>query len=153
MLFDMQKYKYLSDKTQMLKKFPSDKINVTKNALFFFRELQLITVILSIRNSYRYELKHKFHLSKTVCGIFDFRFRLVFVEVYICSTKSMDSLTLKSFNSFQKKNNRKATHSFASRLLIFKLQQDVLKFNCICVSWSSPKTGMETNFSNLFTFE
>ena len=29
-----------------LKKFPSDKINVTKNALIFFRELQLISVFL-----------------------------------------------------------------------------------------------------------
>ena len=36
----------------MLKRSPSDKINVTKNALFFFRELQLITVLLLIRDSY-----------------------------------------------------------------------------------------------------
>ena len=41
-----------SDKTQMLKKLPSDKINVTKNALYFFYELQLITVLLLIRDSY-----------------------------------------------------------------------------------------------------
>ena len=33
-------------------------------------------------------------------------------------------------------------HSFASRPLIFKLKQDVLKFNDICVSWSSPKTDL-----------
>ena len=50
----------------------------------------------------------------------------------------MDSLTLKSHNSYQNENNRKATYSFASRPLIFKSQQDVLKFNDICVSWSSP---------------
>ena len=37
------------------------------------------------------------------------------------------------------KSNRKATHSFAPRPLIFKLQQEVLKFNDICVSSSSPK--------------
>ena len=36
----------------------------------------------------------------------------------------MDSLTLKR-NSFQNKNNRKATHSFAPTPLIFKLQQKV----------------------------
>ena len=29
------------------------------------------------------------------------------------------------------------------------LQQDVLKFNDICVSWDSPKTDMEANFLNL----
>ena len=37
----------------------------------------------------------------------------------------MESLTLKRQNSFQNKNNRKAPHSFASRILIFKLQQEV----------------------------
>ena len=51
----------------------------------------------------------------------------------------MDSLTLKRHNSLQNLNNRKATQSFAPRRLIFKLQQEVLKFNVICVSWSSPK--------------
>ena len=30
-----------------------------------------------------YELKHKVHLSKSVCGIFHFRFRLVFIKVYL----------------------------------------------------------------------
>ena len=61
----------------------------------------------------------------------------------------MDSFTLKRHNSFQNQNNRKATHSFASRPLIFKLQQEVLNFNNICVSWSSPKTGLVTNLSNV----
>ena len=37
----------------------------------------------------------------------------------------MDSLTLKRHNSFQNKNNREATYSFALRSLIFKLQQKV----------------------------
>ena len=46
----------------------------------------------------------------------------------------MDSLTLKRHNSHQNKNNRKAAHSFAPTPLIFKLQQEVLKFNDICVS-------------------
>ena len=40
------------DKTQKLKKFHSDKINDTKNALFFFRKIQLVTGLLSFRNSY-----------------------------------------------------------------------------------------------------
>ena len=58
----------------------------------------------------------------------------------------MESLTLKRRNSFQDYNNRKSTHSFAPRLLIFKLQQEVLKFNDICVSWSFPKINIVTNF-------
>ena len=59
----------------------------------------------------------------------------------------MDSLTLKH-NYFQNENNRKATHSFAPRPLIFKLQQEVLKFSDICVSLSSPKTDLVKNFLN-----
>ena len=49
-------------------------------------------------------------------------------------------------NPAQNQNNRKATHSFAPRSLIFKLLQNVLKIRDICVSWSSPKTGVGTNF-------
>ena len=41
----------------------------------------------------------------------------------------MDYLTLKRHNSFQNENDRKATHSFAPRPMIFKLQQEVLKSN------------------------
>ena len=40
-------------------------------------------------------------------------------------------------------------HSFAQRFLIFKLQQEVLKFNDISLSWSSPNTDLKTNFFNL----
>ena len=40
----------------------------------------------------------------------------------------MDSLPLKHHNSFQNENNKKATHNFAARPLIFKLPQEVLKF-------------------------
>ena len=42
---------------------------------------------------------------------------------------------LKSHDSFQNKNNRKAIHSFAPRPQNFKLQQEVLKLSDICVSW------------------
>ena len=45
----------------------------------------------------------------------------------------MNSLTLKRHNSFQKQNDKKAKHSFAPRPLIFKLHQEVLRFNDICV--------------------
>ena len=46
----------------------------------------------------------------------------------------MNSLILKRHNSFQNKNNRKTAHNFAPRPLIFKFQQEVLKFNDI--GWS-----------------
>ena len=86
---------------------------------FFFRVLHIITVLL-FKLQFLDELKHMVHLSETLCGIFHFRFRLVYIEVYILSTKNMDSLTLKRHNSFQNQNNRKAMDSFTPRPLIFK---------------------------------
>ena len=61
----------------------------------------------------------------------------------------MESSTLKSHNSFKNKNNTKATNVFAQSSLIFKLQQEILKFNNTCLHWSSSKTDEETNFLNL----
>ena len=82
------------DITQILKKFPSDKINGTKNALFFLsRAPTHHSFTFNLR--FLYELKHKVRLSKTVCGIFYFRFHYVFDQsLYFYSTKRMDSLTL-----------------------------------------------------------
>ena len=66
----------------MLKKFLSDKINGTKNALFFLlRATTHHSFTFNLR--FLYEVKHKVRLSKTVCEIIHFRFRFVFIEVYI----------------------------------------------------------------------
>ena len=66
----------------MLKKWPSDKINVTKNALFFLSQAPTHhSFTFNLRFSY--ERNHKVRLSKTVCGIYHFRFRFVFIKVYI----------------------------------------------------------------------
>ena len=80
-LFDRQKYVYSESAfnalyieiKQMSKKFPQDKINGTKNALFF---LSQVPTHHSFTFNLRFlrELKHKVHLSKTVCGIFHFQF-------------------------------------------------------------------------------
>ena len=65
----------------MLKTFLSDKINGTKNALFFLsRALTHHSFTFNLR--FLYELKLKVRLSKTVCEIFHFRFRFVFIKVY-----------------------------------------------------------------------
>ena len=66
----------------MLKKFPSGKINVTKNALFFLSRAA-IHHSFTFNSQFLYQLKHKVHLSKIVCGIFHFWFWLVFIKVYI----------------------------------------------------------------------
>ena len=47
---------------------------------------------------------------------------------------------------FKVKTVEKPRTVFAPRRLIFKLQQEFLKFNDIYVSWRSPKTDMVTNF-------
>ena len=61
----------------------------------------------------------------------------------------MDSLTLKRHNSFQIKVIEKPHAVLLPDLLIFKFQQEVLKSNDICVSLSSPKTELDTNFLQL----
>ena len=66
----------------MLKKFSSDKINGTKNALFFLSRVPTHRSF-TFNLRFLYELKHKVRLSKTLCRIFDFRFRFVFIKVYI----------------------------------------------------------------------
>ena len=62
----------------MLKKSPSDKINDTKNALFFLSQVPTHhSFTFNLR--FLHELKHKVHLFKNVCGIFPFQFRFVFI--------------------------------------------------------------------------
>ena len=69
------------DKTQMLKKFPLNKINGIKNAHFLLSRIPTHhNFIFNLR--FLNELKHKVHLSKTVCGIFHFWFHFVFIKVY-----------------------------------------------------------------------
>ena len=66
----------------MLKKFPLDKINVTKNAPFSLSRAPTHHSFI-FNSRFLYELKHKVGLSKTVHGIFDYRFRSVFIKVYL----------------------------------------------------------------------
>ena len=83
------------DKTNF-KKIPSDKINVTKNAHFFLSGAPTHYVFtFNLRSLY--ELKHKVRFSKTV---WDFPFSIplrFYSSLYFCSTKCMDSLTLKRY--------------------------------------------------------
>ena len=49
---------------------------------FLFREVYLISFT-SINMRFLNEPKYKVLLSKTVCRIFHFRFRFVFIKVYV----------------------------------------------------------------------
>ena len=66
----------------MLKKFSLDKINGTKNALFFLLRAPTHHSF-TFNLEFLYELKHKVRLSETVCGIFHFRFHFIFIKVHI----------------------------------------------------------------------
>ena len=65
----------------MLKKFPSDKINVTKNAMFFLSGAPTHHSF-TLNLGFLYELKHKVRFSKTVCGVSIFD-TVSFHKVYI----------------------------------------------------------------------
>ena len=66
----------------MLKNFPYDKINVTKNALFFsFASPTHHSFTFNLQ--FLYKLKHYVHLSKTVCGTCYFQFCLFVIKLYI----------------------------------------------------------------------
>ena len=83
------------DKIQMLKNFPSDKMNGTKNVLFLLSRAPTHHNFTSNLRFF-YELKHKVRLSKTVYGIFHFRFRFVFIWVYIFVQQNAWTLWLKN---------------------------------------------------------
>ena len=119
---------------------------VTKN---FFQTLFLL-LRAPTHNSFTfnlrslYVLKHKVGFSKTACGIFHFPFHFVFIKTYFFVNKMHG---LENIIPFKIKIIEKPQR-FAPRSLIFKLQQEVLKFNDFCVSWSSPKTDLVKNFLN-----
>ena len=127
---------YTLTKAQILKTFLRTKWTLLKRYSFFFRDLHLIRVLFLFSILKRPEGQGS-SLWKHVWDFPVFQF---------CSTKRENYLNLKHHNSFQDKNNRKTTHSFASRTLIFKFQLHIWKFNVIWVSWSSLKTDPETNF-------
>ena len=108
-----------------VEKLSSNKINGTKKCSFFLFPAPTYHSF-TFNLQFLHELKHKVRFSKIVCGIFHSRFRFVFIKFYV----------------FVQQNG----WSFVARPLIFKLQQEFLKFS---VSWSSPKTDLVTHFLNL----
>ena len=67
------------------------KINVTKNALFFLSRAPTHHSF-TFNLQFLYELKHKVHLSETVCGIFHFRFRLALIKLYSFAQQKAQTL-------------------------------------------------------------
>ena len=84
----------------MLKKFPSHKINGTKNSFFFLSRAPTHHNFM-FNLQFLYELKHKVCLSKLCVGFFDvvfFLFHFVFIKVYIFDQENAWT-TLKRHNS------------------------------------------------------
>ena len=94
--------------------------------------------------------KLKVRASKSMSGIFHFRFRSAFIWFYIFFKQKEWTPWLQNviipFNIKKNKNHR---HFHSNTSDFFKSQQEFLKFDDICESWSSPKTDMETNFLHL----
>ena len=67
----------------VLKKIPLGKMNGAKKKVVFFLSRAPTHHSFTFNLRFLYELKHKVRLSKIVCGIFHFRFRFVFIKVYI----------------------------------------------------------------------
>ena len=86
-------YTIYRDKRVLLKKFPSDKINSTKNTLFFFLWAPTHHSF-TFNSQFLYELKHKACIYTTLCGIFHFRFRFLSIKVYIFVQQNQMTLWL-----------------------------------------------------------
>ena len=87
-------------KIQMLKNSFCAKWILQKMQCFFFCELQLIAVLLLIRN-FNMSWSTRFVSQKVIQGFFIFGPVSFLLDWYFCSTKSIDSLTLKRRNFFQ----------------------------------------------------
>ena len=111
------------DNTQMLKKIAPDKTNGTKNAIYFFREPQLITVLLLICDSFT-SWSTRF-VSLKVCVGFSIFDSVSFLLKFICLFKKINGL------------------------FDFKTSWFLSKLKDVCVSWSSPKGNRKSNFLNL----
>ena len=130
----------------MLKEIPSDKIKGTKNVLFFFNELQLITVLPLIRNSYTswstrsisLKLLARFSIFNSVS--FLLKFVLFNKKHWLFQTKN-------GIIPFKLKVIQKPYKVLLPDLWFLSCSNKLKKFND--VSWSSHKTDLEMNFLNL----
>ena len=139
------------DKTDMLKIFFGQNKRYKKYPLFSFASSSSWRFSFLFAIFLQAKARCSLHLSKLCLGfsIFDSVLFLLLNVIFLFN-KKYGLFDFKTSNSLQNQNNRKVTHTFPSRPLIFRLQQEVLKFSDICVSWSSPITDLETNFSCVY---
>ena len=118
---------------------------------FFFRELVTVFSFSFSLFFFTYASWSTRFISLELCVGFSIpSFLSVLSKLIFLFKKNMDCLPLKLIIPFKIKTIEKP-HSFDPRpsSQIFKLHQGVLKIQWYCVSWSFPKTCLESNFSNL----
>ena len=141
------KYTIHGDKTQMLKKFSSNKINGTKNVLFLLsRDPTHHSFTFNLR--FLNELKHKIRLSKTVRGNFHFRFHFVLFKFMFLFSKMFNEIhgLFDFIIPFKIKIIEKPHTVLLQDLWFLNCNFEIWKFNEIFVIWSSLKTDLVTNF-------
>ena len=82
------------------------------------------------------------------CSNDKFRFLSSIVFNNAFSHKSRVQLCFK-MKYVENETEKITTQFFSQASLIFKLQQEVIKVNDMCMPWSLPETDPETNFLNL----
>ena len=122
-----------------------------KCRLFFFvRARASAHHSFTINLRFLYELKHKVHLSKTVCGIFHFWFCFLFIKVYILVQQS--AWTLWFYNVIITPFKMKIIEKPHTVLIpaVWFLSYNKFQNSKIsaCCELELPKTDLVTNFLN-----
>ena len=94
-----------------------------------------------------YELNHKVYLSETVYGIFHFRFRFVFIEVYIIVQQNACILWLQIVViPFKIKVIEKPNTQICSQASDFEVATKIFKVQWYLRELELPKTDLVTKF-------
>ena len=112
---------------------------------FFFHELRLITALLLICDS-SMNWSTRF-TSLKLCVEFSIFDSVSFLTNFIFVFNEMYELFDFKTSQFLSKLNRKATHSFAPRPLLFKLQQEVWKKTYLMTNFLNPENWSLENVS------
>ena len=115
---------------------------------FFLCELQLITALLLICNSY-ISRSRMFVIWKLCVGFSIFDSVLFLLNFLFLFNKMHGVLDFKRHNSFQNKILEKPHTVLLLELWFLSCNKKFFKFNDICMNWNSLKTDLMTNFLNL----
>ena len=132
----------------MLEKLPSDKINGTKNALFFYRELQLIAVLLLIWDCYM-SWSTRFISVKLCVGFSIFDSVSISLKFILLFNKIRGLFDFKTSQFFSKTKIIQKPHTVLLLDLWF-LRWNIKFWNSMISMWvAAPQKWHGNNFLNL----